>query len=172
MVSIGFLAQASMSRLGEINRGSPKLLHASSHLGDPRSFWASEHVAQARGVSPNRDPHVRVLFPLFEPSLRWRGLTWARPFRLSEELGEGSVVFGCFLFLDGWHLLGYNCYDKNMWWTVMYEWCDSWMVNDGFCMNLACKLNEMVGIKEAWHWYEIQRMSWYGFNIWIWMRIG
>jgi len=32
------------------------------------------------------------------------------------------------------------------------------MVNDGFGMNLACKLNDMVGIKEAWHWCDIQRM--------------
>jgi len=56
VVSTGFLAQASMSRLGEINRGSPKLLHASGRSGDPRPFWASECLTQARGVSPKRDP--------------------------------------------------------------------------------------------------------------------
>jgi len=56
MVSTSFLAQASMSRLGEINRGSPKLLHTSDRSGDPRCSWASEHLAQARGVSPKRDP--------------------------------------------------------------------------------------------------------------------
>jgi len=56
MVNSGFLAQASMSRLGEINKGSPKLLHTSGRSGDPRGSWASEHLARARGVSPKRDP--------------------------------------------------------------------------------------------------------------------
>jgi len=36
MVSTGFLTQASMSCLGEINKGSSKLLHANGGLGDPR----------------------------------------------------------------------------------------------------------------------------------------
>jgi len=45
----------------------------------------------------------------------------------------------------------------------MHEWCDSWIVDDGFCMTLACDLNEMVGIKETWYWYEIQI---YIFTIW------
>jgi len=38
VVSTGILAQASMSRLGEINKGSPKLLHASGRSSDPRPF--------------------------------------------------------------------------------------------------------------------------------------
>jgi len=38
VVSTGFLAQASMARLGEINICSPKLLHASGRSGDPRPF--------------------------------------------------------------------------------------------------------------------------------------
>jgi len=61
----------------------------------------------------------------------------------------------------------------------MHEWCDSWIVDDGFGLNLACDLNEMVGIKETWYWYEIQiyihcleMMSWYGFDIWLWMRMS
>ena len=54
--ALGFLAQASMARLGEINRGSPKMFHASGRSGDPRCSRASEHLAQARGVSPKRDP--------------------------------------------------------------------------------------------------------------------
>ncbi|QCD86083.1 hypothetical protein DEO72_LG3g604 [Vigna unguiculata] len=56
MANSGFLAQASMSRLGEINRGSPKRFHVSGRSGDPRPSRASEHLAQARGVSPKRDP--------------------------------------------------------------------------------------------------------------------
>jgi len=30
------------------------------------------------------------------------------------------------------------------------------MVNDGYGMNLACKLNEMVGVKVAWYWHELK----------------
>jgi len=36
VVSSGFLGQASLSRLGEINKGSPKMFHASGRSGDPR----------------------------------------------------------------------------------------------------------------------------------------
>jgi len=39
------LTQASMSRLGEINRGSPKLFSTNSRLGDPLCFLASECLA-------------------------------------------------------------------------------------------------------------------------------
>jgi len=35
VVGTSFLAQACMSRLGEINRGSLKLLYASGRSGDP-----------------------------------------------------------------------------------------------------------------------------------------
>jgi len=30
------------------------------------------------------------------------------------------------------------------------------MVYDGYGMNLACKLNEMVGVKVAWYWHELK----------------
>jgi len=33
---------------------------------------------------------------------------------------------------------------------------ESWIVNDGCCMILVCDLTEMVGIKVAWHWYEMR----------------
>jgi len=32
----------------------------------------------------------------------------------------------------------------------MYAWHDSWIVDDGFGMDLACEINEVVIIKEAW----------------------
>jgi len=40
MVGTGFLVQASMPRLGETNRGSPKLFCAYGRSGDLVSFWA------------------------------------------------------------------------------------------------------------------------------------
>jgi len=46
---------------------------------------------------------------------------------------------------------------------------DLWMVNDEYSMNLACKPNEMVGVKVAWYWHELKsrnyvlrEMDWYG----------
>jgi len=50
------LAQASQSRLGETNKDLPKPYCAKGRPGDPLNFWASEHLAQARGVSPKQDP--------------------------------------------------------------------------------------------------------------------
>ena len=73
------------------------------------TFWASEHLAQARGVSPKRDP-VCAPAPLFEPSPRRKGLAWASTFRLSETpqpergIGRGCALFGCLLIL-GWLIL-------------------------------------------------------------------
>jgi len=58
---------------------------------------------------------------------------------------------------------------------VMCECCDSWMVNDGFGMDLACNLNEKDGIKKTWYWYEILKMSWYDSmfgNEWGWVEDG
>ena len=38
----------------------------------------------------------------------------------------------------------------------MYAWYDSWMVNYGYCENLACELNETVGVKVAWYWHDLK----------------
>jgi len=53
---------------------------------------------------------------------------------------------------------------------IMHEWCDSWIVDDGFGMNLTCDLNEMVGIKETWYWYEIQIYSLFGKDELVWIQ--
>ena len=47
------LAQASLSRLGEMKQGD---LCTRSRPGDSLNFWASRHLAQARGISLKRDP--------------------------------------------------------------------------------------------------------------------
>jgi len=44
VVGTGFLAQASMSRLSEIYKGSPKVFYVSSRWGDQLYFWASKHL--------------------------------------------------------------------------------------------------------------------------------
>jgi len=47
-VDTGFLAQASMSHLGETNKGSPKIFYSNCRSGDKSSFWARCNLAQAR----------------------------------------------------------------------------------------------------------------------------
>jgi len=72
------------------------LLRESSPRRPAHEFWASEYLAQARRVSPKRDP-AWFSWCLFEPSPRRRGLAWARSFSLSEVLGEAGR---CDYFLD------------------------------------------------------------------------
>jgi len=36
-------------------------------------------------------------------------------------------------------------------------------VDDGFGMNLACELNEMVGVKVAWYWHDLKSRN-YGWG--------
>ena len=79
VAGIDKLAQASLSRLGEINRGLPKPFSTNARPGDPLWFWASEHLAQARGVSPKRDP-TSASAPFSSPRLGERGA------RLSEHV--------------------------------------------------------------------------------------
>jgi len=50
MVSTGFVAQASVSRLGEINRGSPRPFYASCRSGDQPCF-DRVNVSLRRGES-------------------------------------------------------------------------------------------------------------------------
>jgi len=105
------LTQASQSRLGETNRDSPKPSWAKGRPGDPLNFWASEHLAQARRVSPKQDPAL-ALGSSFEPSPRRRGPAWARPFDLSEGLGKTGRCLVSWLLLDDWNLFGYDYCDE------------------------------------------------------------
>ena len=93
--------------LGEMNRDSLKPSVRERSLRRPTQFfWASEYLAQARGVSPKRDPALAPV-SFFEPSPRWRGLVWASTSRLSKTLqpeqgvGRGNTLFGC-LVAFGW----------------------------------------------------------------------
>jgi len=48
VMSVGFLAQASTSRLGETNRGSLWFFCTSCRLSDESLFWVRHSLAQAR----------------------------------------------------------------------------------------------------------------------------
>jgi len=91
-------------------------------------------------ISPKCSTFVQVLeipreviVPLFEPSPRRRGLAWARPFSLSEELGE---IVWCLVVYCSWMIgtcLGMIVMMKNMKWTTMYEW----MVHGWWMMGMV-----------------------------------
>ena len=132
VVGIGFLAQASMSRLGEINGSSPKLLYARSRSGDLRYF---ERVCASLRREGSRLSEIPLKFtiPLFEPSPRRRELAWARPFSLSEELGESSVMFD--RFLESWMVN--TCLDLSI---VLKAW-DKWL-----CMSNVTHDLWMMGL--------------------------
>jgi len=96
------------------------------------TFWASEHLAKARGVSPKRDP-AWAPASFFELLPRRRGLAWARPFGLSEELGETMCLCGYFWNSEMvYACLGVDYCVKCMRQINMHEWCDSWIINEGF----------------------------------------
>ncbi|QCE03480.1 LRR receptor-like serine/threonine-protein kinase FLS2 [Vigna unguiculata] len=84
---IGNFAQASRIRLGESGRGLPKLFSRKVAQATCSSFLASEPLAQARGVSPKRDPAV-VPGSCFEPSPGRRGTRLSETF--SPERGPSA----------------------------------------------------------------------------------
>jgi len=137
VLSTGFLAQASMSRLGEINKGSPKLLHVSSRSGDPRSFWASENLTQVRGVSPKRDSTWGYCSPFSSPRLGEGGspkrdpLAWARSW---------AKAVWCLAVSCSW-MVG-TCLDM----IVMVKICD-----ERLCMSDVIHWWWMMGLVWTWH---------------------
>jgi len=136
VVSTGFLAQASLPLLGEINRGSPRLFHMSCRSGDQLCF-ERESVSLKRGESRLSENAQKSLFLCVELSPRRRELAWARdllawarPFSLSEEAERECVLVWYFLcsWMFGMYLIGllYN----GMRWMNMHEWEGVWIVND------------------------------------------
>ena len=62
-MSTGFLAQASLPRLGEISRGSPRLFYASRRLGDQLCF-ERVNVSLRRGESHLRENARKAIIPV------------------------------------------------------------------------------------------------------------
>jgi len=107
---------------------------------------------------------VSYCFPFSSPRLGQGGsperepLAWARPFSLSEELGEAVWLCGCFWNSE----MIYACLDvdycvkcmrtnKYAWvmWFMNYKW---WF----WAWTFACEMNEVIGIKLTRHWYEMK----------------
>jgi len=96
------LTQASLPRLGEMSRGSPRPFHVRGRSGDQLNFEQAS-VSLRRGESRLSENAQRPLFLCVELSPRRRELAWvrdplawARPFSLSEELGESAFWFDVF----------------------------------------------------------------------------
>jgi len=149
------LAQASLTRPGEMCGGSPRVSCASGPPGDQSVFWASRKLAQARGVSPKRDPAL-LSYSFLSPRLGGGGLALAGLSRLSEipqpwrGAGRNSVVF-----------LDVCCS-----WMVCFGWVwmyDEWYVYNGVwgISSMIPKL-QMMGLvwKLAWSLHDLYMMSW------------
>jgi len=127
------LAQASLTRPGEMCRGSPRPFCARGRLGDLGVFWASTQLAQARGISLKRDPAWSSCSCW---ALAWAEgeLAWARLSRLSEipQLGRGaergSAVVDYLFILEWTILVGYECMMNNMY-IMEYEVYVVWFLN-------------------------------------------
>jgi len=108
-----------------MDRDSPRPFLRERSLRRPTQFL-SERTSRLSEIPRE------LLFPFSEPSPRRRWLAWARPFSLSEELGETVWLCGCFWNSE----MVYACLDvdycvKCIRQINMHEWCDSWIVNDG-----------------------------------------
>jgi len=77
MVSTGFLAQPSMPRLGEINRGSPRPFHVSFRSSVQHCFERA-NVSLRRGKSRLSEKELKAIVLNVELSPRRKELAWAR----------------------------------------------------------------------------------------------
>ena len=158
------LAQASPSRLGEISLGSPKLF-ARRVAQATRSGFKRVNVSLRRGksrLSENawRAPVLCVELLPRRRELVWARvvLAWARPFSLSDELGETACWFGNFFILERMAYIKF-VYCMMIWgkglcvWGRMYE---LWVVN----------------LNDSWHvmnmeWLVMKMARWWGELMWL-----
>jgi len=128
------LAQTGLPRLGEMSRGSPMPFRARGGS----ALFERASVSLRRGESRLSENAQRPLFKNVEPSPRRRELAWARPFGLSEELGESVVMSVVFSVLWWFAMVELIYYIKSMRRMIMHEGYDVWVVNDNCGMILAC----------------------------------
>jgi len=174
------LVQASLSRLGEVSRGSPRPSRANGRLGDPLSF-EQVSVSLRRGESRLSENVQRPLFQICELSPRRRELAWARVSRLGEapqpERGVEQkcvsawcssclLMVGLYfivLLYDGMGEMNMHDWEGiicgELWaWHDFYMSC-TWEVGYIYMCVWSQFWNEqqwtlMVGKPVAWYWYE------------------
>jgi len=125
----------------------------------PRTFCAKESLRR-EGSRLSEIPR-ELLLPFSSPRLSEGGsperepLAWARPFDLSEGLGETVRLCGHFLNSESvYACLGVDYSFKCMRQINMHEWCEPWIMNDGF----GCEPSHMKGMR----WLVL---NWHGFGM-------
>jgi len=115
------LAQVSWSRLGKINRGSPKLFFPRMVAQATHYIFERANVSLRRGESRLSENACKATVLEVELSPRRRELAWARvllawarPFCLSEKLGEKVVGLDVFLDFKCWQYACMGIIFKNM----------------------------------------------------------
>ena len=133
------LAQASLSRLGDGSRGSPRPSRANGRLGDSLNFEQAS-VSPRRGESRLSENVRRPLFQFRnsrlggENSPKRETLAWARLLSLGDRLSENAFSLGFFLSFGGWTVF----YCTIIWWH-----------GGGMSMHVGKRL--YVGELWAWH---------------------
>jgi len=130
---------------------------------DSLRTFLRERVAQATSsaferasISPRREGSRlseiprELLLPFSSPRLGERGspeqepLAWARPFDLSQELGETMRLCSYFWnFETVYACLGVDYSVKCMKQINMHEWCEPWIINDEF----GCEPSHVKGMR-------------------------
>ena len=125
MANTDNLAQASLPRLGEMSRGSPKAFCVSCRSSDQNS---SRCLAWAKGISPKRDcAGATVLVVELSPRRRGARLSESHS-RLSETLqpergaGQGCVPSCCFLCAWMFKVCLYGLLYDGLMGMSMHDW--------------------------------------------------
>jgi len=153
------LVQASPSRLGEMSRGSPKLF-AWRVAQATRSGFERANVSLRRGKSrlsenTRRAPVLCVELSPRRRELAWARvvLAWARPFSLSDELGETACWF------DNFSILERMAYIKFVYFMMVW--------GKGLCMCERVYELWVVNLNDSWHvmnmeWLVMKMARWWG----------
>ena len=100
-MSTGFLAQTSVSRLSEINKGSPRLFYASCRLGDQPCFKQVD-VSLRKGESRLGENEQKAIVSVCRALVKAKGARLSETFLPKREAGRECGLFCCFSVLKCW----------------------------------------------------------------------
>ena len=141
------LTQASMSRLGEVSRGSPRPSRANGRLGDLLNFEQAS-VSPRRGESRLSENVRRPLFQICELSSRRRELAWARDSRLSEGLSPGR---GSSAWATDWARM------RSVWGFLVFWWLSCVLLYYYVMVwgELSMHIGRRLYVGGLWAWHDL-----------------
>jgi len=139
------LAQASRTRLSESSGGSPKPFSPKVTQAANSLFWASKQLAQAKGVSPKRDPTLFSV-PVLSPRLGERGTRLSETVSPERGAGRDNMWFG-YLVAFVWLVMVWVCL---LGWDIhIHTYIHIYIMDCHVCVTKFMKC--MMDIMETWH---------------------